>query len=769
MQIVSDYLVDYTKLIAENAPGFKLIGRNDAIETLSHILVQRESSNILMYGETGVGMSSIIMGLTSRKTEPEQQLPLDIASRRFNWLDVNKMFAIGDEAKITETFEAIIDNLTRSYNRVVVIDDFRDFLDGVESMPNKRLLNMMMGALKKGHFQAIWVCRREQLADILNCHSDVKEVFTPYETKEPSKEEILDVAKQLAPIYEKHHRLKIEPKAIIEAVNLTTQYRGAMAFRAQPYRTLHLIDKAAGEKQLKTRNRAPGLEELEKQMAALIKESASVPADKKADQASGKAELEKEIQRKKDEWALHKEEIRKLILSIGDNEESLSKARRELDAELKKAESKNEALKASGKKEVEGGDAKKSILDFDSSFIVESKEVKTLRDSIRIYEQGIDKQNQSLASLTAKYSTEIILNREDIKKLFSGEAKIPLKKLGVDETQKYLNAEKELSEIVIAQEEAVSVVAGSLRRVKAGLKKPNKPIGSFFFLGPSGVGKTELAKALAVFMHGDQKSLIRIDMSEYKDRSSITRLIGAAPGLVGYEEGGILTNAIQRNPYSIICMDEIEKAHPDVYDVLLQLLDEGRLTDGKGITADFTNAVIICTSNYGARHFLRDDIPFSEASTIVKQALYNGDDYHQQESPFRPEFLNRFTKITCFNRLSLETVQEIARKHISDLGKVITGNYSHLSLEMSDADMKAFTLANYEDPAKGARVITENAIPNKIGDRLAEAILQDLADQQLSGEHDDIEPQPKIIYITYSPQTDIVMKVIPKKDVAGHV
>jgi ATP-dependent Clp protease ATP-binding subunit ClpA len=456
-------------------------------------------------------------------------------------------------------------------------------------------------------------------------------------------------------------------------------------------------------------------------------------------------------------------------LSIGDNEESLSKARRELDAELKKAELKNEALKVSGKKEVEGGDAKKSILDFDSSFIVESKEVKTIRDSIRIYEQGIDKQNQSLASLTAKYSTEIILNREDIKKLFSGEAKIPLKKLGVDETQKYLNAEKELSEIVIAQEEAVSVVAGSLRRVKAGLKKSNKPIGSFFFLGPSGVGKTELAKALAVFMHGDQKSLIRIDMSEYKDRSSITRLIGAAPGLVGYEEGGILTNAIQRNPYSIICMDEIEKAHPDVYDVLLQLLDEGRLTDGKGITADFTNAVIICTSNYGARHFLRDDIPFSEASTIVKQALYNGDDYHQQESPFRPEFLNRFTKITCFNRLSLETVQEIARKHITDLGKVINGNYPHLFLEMSDADMKAFTLANYEDPAKGARVITENAIPNKIGDRLAEAILQDLADQQLNGEHDDIEPQPKIIYITYSPQTDIVMKVIPKKDVAGHV
>ncbi|MEQ1706473.1 MAG: AAA family ATPase, partial [Rickettsiales bacterium] len=501
------------------------------------------------------------------------------------------------------------------------------------------------------------------------------------------------------------------------------------------------------------------------------KELALATPDNKAQLESRKIELEKDMKQRKDSWAAHKEEIYKQIRSISDNEESLNKARRELDAELKKAETKNNTLKASATKEKLAEEPKKGILasiglssDFDSSFIIESKETKILRENIRIYEQGIDQQNKNLAELTSKYSPDIILNSDDIKKLFSDEAKIPLKKLGVDETNKYLNAEKELSESVIAQEEAVSVVAGSLRRVKAGLKKPNKPIGSFFFLGPSGVGKTELAKALAMFMHGDQKSLIRIDMSEYKDRSSIARLLGAAPGLVGYEEGGILTNAIQRNPYSIVCMDEVEKAHPDVYDILLQLLDEGRLTDGKGITADFTNAVIICTSNYGAKHFLRNDISFSEASAIVKQALYNGDDYHNQDTPFRPEFLNRFTKITCFNRLSIETIQEIASKHIAELGKVINSNYPHLTLEMSDSDMKAFAIANYEDPAKGARIITENAIPNKIGDRLAEAILSDLANQHIDANGDNIEPQPKIIRITYSQQNGVVMQISPKKD-----
>ena len=336
MLIVADYLLDYDKYIKENAPDFKLIGRDDVIDDLSHILVQLESSNILIYGETGVGMSSIVMGLTSRKTDPEYQLPLDIASRRFTWLDVNKLFAIGNEEKITETFQAIIDNLTRSHNRVVVIDDYRDFLDGVESMPNKRLLNMIMGSIKKKHFQAIWVCRREHLVDVLKCHSDVKENFTPYEMKEPSKDEILEIAKKLAPIYEAHHRLTIDPKAIAEAVNLTTQYRAAMAFRAQPYRTLHLIDKAAGEKQLRTRNRAPGLDEVEKQLASVVKELSSSKQNKNAALEEQKIELEKDMKQRKESWATYKEEIYKQIRSIGENEEGLNKLRRELEGELKK-------------------------------------------------------------------------------------------------------------------------------------------------------------------------------------------------------------------------------------------------------------------------------------------------------------------------------------------------------------------------------------------------------------------------------------------------
>lgn len=770
MLTVSDYLVDYEKIIKDDMPDFKLVGRDGAIDDLSHILVQQDSANVLMFGDTGVGMSSIAMGLTSRKTDAEKPLPLDIASRRFTWLDVNKLFSLGDEAAITETFQGIIDSLSKSHNRVLVIDDFRDFLDGVESMPNKKLLNMMMGALKKEQFQTMWICRREHLGDVLKCHSDVREVFTPCEIKEPAKDEILEIVKGRVGKLESHHRIKIDPKAATEAVNLLTQYRGAMTFRAQPFRTIHLLDKAAGNKQLAVRNKAPGVEAMEKQVGLIERELANPAAADRNVLEQRKEALLTDIAEKNTEWSAHRDEIRSLIHTISESEESLDKKRHELEAELKKAAEKNDQLKDSRPEDAPPAAPVDKIMasigldgNFDSSLLTDTAEVKAIRQAILTYEKALPKLNAQFAELSNKFAMDITLTKDDIKKTFSEETGIPLKKLGVDETDKYMNAEKDLGEMVISQDEAISAVSGSLRRAKAGLKKANKPIGSFFFLGPSGVGKTEMAKALATFMHGDQKSLIRIDMSEYKDKSAVGKLIGAAPGLVGYEEGGTLTNAIQRNPYSIVCFDEIEKAHPEIYDVLLQMLDEGRLTDGKGVTADFTNAVIICTSNFGARHFLREDIDFAQASDIVKEALYNGDAHHEQETPFRPEFLNRFSKIISFNRLSMDTVQMIAKKQIGELGKVISTTYPHLSLDIGKEDLAAFVSDHYQDPTKGARVVTDVAIPNKIGDQLANAILKDQrAQMEAQGDsEEEIEPEAKSIRISYTSQDGVSMDVVP--------
>lgn len=745
------FLTDYETYIRAADPDFKLIGRDEEIEQISNILVQKDAHNVLLTGPAGVGRSAIIKGLTERKSSDD--MPLDILSRRFMRLDVNAVFAADDVNDIIKNFDSVIDELKKSGNRVLVIDDFKDFMDGVQAYNCPSLINKLMLALRNKEFQTICVFRDAHLNSVLDMHSDVKELFTINEVEEPSEAETIEIIKGTKSLFEEHHGMKISDAALEEAVDLTNRYRSKSMHRAQPARALRLVDSAASELHLEASSKSPEIAALEEKLEALsAKEDSMAPQE----YAGEKELLEQQMEEATGAWRTRQSKImanidrqRQLELELAELKINLAKQQ---DADKKAAEAERPEIS----EEEEAPKPKKSMLSSFSkagqnAYMVaaakefigssedfhESKKAKELQSDIRVYERELDKLREDFESLSTVKS-DVTLSVEDIKATFSNQSGIPMKKLNQNEKERLLKAEEILGNRVFGQDYAIESLSEAVRTAKAGLKDPNKPIGSFLFLGPSGVGKTELAKALAEFLYEDEKALTRFDMSEFGEKHTVAKLIGAPPGYSGYEEGGALTNALMANPDRVILFDEVEKADPKIFDILLQVIDDGRLTDGQGKTVDFSNTVVIMTSNIGAKNFLDESTPFEEASKRAKDELY---------SFFRPEFLNRFTDVVGFNRLAPEHVQRVAMREIDKKNKQLEGH--NIEIALSDEDALNMVKDHYI-PKEGARGI-QRLVTKEITSKTARIILSSDAEHggRIDVDYDPIEKGVTLSMVPY--------------------
>jgi ATP-dependent Clp protease ATP-binding subunit ClpB len=577
-----------------------------------------------------------------------------------------------------------------------------------------------MRAVKQKKFQCIMETRDEDLEAVLKCHSDMKESFTMLDVQEPKDETLSEIVKKTAKArLEPHHGIKISDEAIEAAIEMTNKYRvrDLGLSRAQPERSLTLLDRAMTTYKLEAHKTDPRLPELEAKLAS-VKEKLS--DDSYDEEQGGMSVSELQSLEKATESDIDEEAHR----SIRSGEEQILDLEDQIEARLKEEEEtrKKTAERAeeshendqSVKKQV--GQAVRSMADFmkDTSGM-ESDVVSQLRSKIEQREELIAQERENFKELTSTINDRLELGKEQTLAEFSRISGVPVSKLTQDEVAKLKNLEDNLENRVFGQPEAVNKLSEQVLVSRAGLQEPNKPQAAFLYLGPSGVGKTELAKALTAELLDDENALLRFDMSEYQEKHALAKLIGAPPGYEGYEAGGILTNEMRRNPRRIILFDEIEKAHPDIFLLFLQILDDARLTDNRGLTVSFRDSIIIMTSNAGKEYFINPDLSFEEASELAMERL--GDN-------LPPELLNRFNgrqNIVCFDALSLPVIEKIATRDIAKLNAMVQANKPELSVGITHEELAEMCKDHYK-PVEGARGIV-GYIQGKVKPAISKTIL----------------------------------------------
>lgn len=721
----SDYLIRGSDYLATD-PGFKAVGRETEMKEVSNILMRKDSNNVLLTGLAGVGISSIAKGLQAGKEDLNS--PSDIVGKRFYWLDTDALFASGDAAKVNEGFQKALATLSRAPDTVLVIEDFKDFLDGCRNTGATNIINALMRELRQNEaFQAIIDVRDTDLAEALKCHSDMKDLFTIMEIKEPEKPALVKMVDAGCDELEKHHKIKISAEARKSAMDLTNKFFIRELDSAQPKRTFMLLEGALTELRHNAHTHPMARDTVEARIADIDAALAGkAPNDELKSKSSGelqamKIEAEQEITEINAKWDDQQKKLRALYADQRKAEEEI----RNLDVKIEEERKKQaEAVKQLEKDQAAHEESKAPTTSRALQFNIAKGGFKgTIEEQLcneRAQWDKLARDNKAqFDKLTDEINNGLELKNEHVMQEFSRLSGVPVSRLGQDETSKLLALDETLKKRVFGQDEPVEAVAKSVRRGRTGLKKANKPIGSFLFLGPSGVGKTELAKALAEALFGDESSLKVYNMSEYQEKHSVSTLIGAPPGYEGYADGGILTNAMRRQPYCVNVFDEIEKGHKDVYDLFLQILDEGKLTDRRGLSASFANSINIMTSNIGAENFLDESISFEEAKKRALAVLWNPDK-DSGGSGYRPEFLNRFTGIFCFNRLGQPEIMMIADKNFKEINSWIAEQ--GLSVTMDKADKEAMCKDQYV-PRGGARSI-QKYIENNITSDISDTILR---------------------------------------------
>ena len=648
---ISDILTrggDILKLL----PDFQLVGRAEELKELTTILMKMRKNNLIVTGRGGVGISSIVLGIQASKRD--LRTPVDIVGKRFYWLNTDKLFESGNSQVINSLFDKVRQTLSKTKDTVLVVEDTVDFIKASQNNGCTNLINGLMGDIKSGKYQAILESKDDNLGEVLKCDGDMQECCTLYEVKEPSSENLHLILNQAVRSLEKHHGIKISPSAIKTAALLTEKYK-LPELRAQPDAAVSLIDQALTDYR------------------------------REAHASNGSVD-----------WDKRQNEIRALYNDMSDGGEEIRKLEDEIDRLREEQSQKAQHIE----------EVSKMI----SSANLDTDEVTALKARIAKLETHIKHATDTYKHKVAEIYAGLELDESSVLRSFSALSGIPVDKLNEDERNRLKNLEQLLSRRVIGQEEPTLEVAKAVKRSRLGLKMPNKPSGTFMFLGPSGVGKTELAKALAEAL---QVPLLRFDMSEYMEKHAVSKLIGAPPGYEGYEHGGILTNAARRNPYSVVLFDEIEKAHVDVFNVMLQLLDDARLTDSRGLTASFKDTIVIMTTNIGTPHFLDESIEFSESKELALNDL---------RTQYRPEFLGRFGgNIYCFQRLSDPVLLSIARKDLLRINDLIADR--GISIEMADTDLSAMVASKYV-AREGARSIL-GYIDRNITSGIADVVLTD--------------------------------------------
>lgn len=739
-----DFLISGRDVLAAH-PDFKLIGRDADLEKLAGILLRRSAPNVLLIGPGGVGCSALCLGLRARKDDPTA--PLDLVGKRIYWLDTDSLFASGDHTAINEGFQKMMRTLSRTETRdaILIVEDFRNFVDAARDSGSAHFINSMMREIKRGRFQAVFEARDDDLEVVLKTHADMNETFTTIDLLEPQDAALQEIVFGAAKHLSAFHKIRIEPDAIQTAIDLTSQYRldGANLNRAQPARSLTLLDRALASYRQNAHSSPPVIQRHQAELERL--ERALANADDGQSQtalAQEKEKLEATLAGYRSEWDAAQAELRRLAEEQRKGEDLLRLLGDELDAQI-------EADDAKAKDDPDARDEapppKAEFFGLADRMRMAgggSAEAAGIRSRIEEAEQVVGRNKQAFDDLTAKINATLELTPAEVYGEFSRISGIPTNRLNQDERQKLLNLADALKARVFGQDHAMNKLADGIIVARANLKEPNQPETAFLYCGPSGVGKTETAKALALILKDDERALARFDMSEYMEKHAVAKLIGAPPGYEGYEAGGILTNTVRRNPHLIILFDEIEKAHPDVFNVMLQVLDDGRLTDNRGLTVDFSQTVIIMTTNIGQSHALDENLTQEEAMAATLADL---------DDTYRPEFLNRFNgreNIVCFNKLELPTVELIVKHKIRQANAQVQAEHPGIDIVVDDATVSAICKAKY-DPRIGAR-----GIPGYLKAKLYPAIARSLFTQEgVAGR----------IQVAYDPEADEITASAPSQ------
>ncbi|MCR5290949.1 MAG: ATP-dependent chaperone ClpB [Treponema sp.] len=659
-----------------------VIGRDEEIRRVMQVLCRRTKNNPVLIGEPGVGKTAIVEGLARRIASGD--VPESLKDKRLLSLDLGALVAGAKfRGEFEERLKAVITEIQKSEGRIILfIDELHTIVGAGASEGSMDASNLLKPALARGELRAIGATTLEEYRKYIEKDAALERRFQQVYCKEPTVEDTIAILRGLREKYEIHHGVRISDDALVAATLLSNRY---ITNRFMPDKAIDLVDEAMSHLKMEIESQPTELDQTERKIMQLSIEKQSL--SKETDDASKERlqKLEKELAE-----LTSKHDAMKLQWK---NEKAEIDKARTLKKQLEQARFNEEKYTREGNLE------KAAELKYSTIPALEKE-----------LEEATKQNGQKTTERESLLRQEV--TEEDIARVVSIWTGIPVAKMLASEKQKYLQLEEVLHKRVIGQNKAVQVISDAIRRNRSGLSDPNRPQGSFIFIGPTGVGKTELAKTLAEFLFNDEKALTRIDMTEYMEKFSVTRLIGAPPGYVGYDEGGQLTEAVRRRPYSVILFDEIEKAHPDVFNVLLQVLDDGRLTDGQGRVVDFKNTIIIMTSNLGSDIILEADTDdkMKQAQEEVKELL---------QKTFRPEFLNRIDELVMFNRLDKSCINDIVKNQLYRVAKRLTDR--RITLEFTDQAIEFLANKGY-NPAFGARPV-KRAIQEYLENPLAKELL----------------------------------------------
>ncbi len=681
-------LSKYAINLCERARQGKLdpvIGRDDEIRRVLQILSRRTKNNPILIGEPGTGKTAIVEGLAQRIVRGD--VPENLKQKQVFSLDMGALIAGAKyQGEFEERLKAVINEVTKSNGNIILfIDEIHTLVGAGKSGGAMDAANILKPALARGDLRSIGATTLDEYQKYFEKDKALERRFQVVMVDEPSEDDAIAILRGLKEKYENHHKVRIKDDAIIAAVQLSQRY---ISDRFLPDKAIDLMDEAAAKLRIEMDSVPTGLDEVTRKITQLEIERQAIKRDGDAQRI---AQLDKEIAELKEKESSYKAKWKSekaLINKIQQNKIDME----QLNFEAEKAE--------------RNGDYAR---------------VAEIRYSLLKQKQDENKAIQE--KLKAMQGDKALIKEEvdadDIADVVSRWTGIPVTKMMQSEKEKLLHLEEELHKRVVGQDEAITAIADAVRRSRAGLNDPRRPIGSFIFLGTTGVGKTELAKALADYLFNDENMMTRIDMSEYQEKFSVTRLIGSPPGYVGYDEGGQLTEAVRRKPYSVVLFDEIEKAHPDVFNILLQVLDDGRLTDNKGRTVNFKNTIIIMTSNLGSDLIRERFEHLNQANRHEVIEKTKADVFAMLKKHMRPEFLNRIDDIIMFTPLDEEQIQQIVRMQMRNVAKMLAHN--GITLNTTDAAIKMLAQAGY-DPEFGARPV-KRAIQDLVLNRLSKDII----------------------------------------------